>query len=543
MSAATAWLERHAPAVNAINVFPVPDGDTGTNMFLTMRSTLEEVARSEPPADAKVEQVLAAVARGALLGARGNSGVILSQILRGLARSAEGAEALDAAVLAAGLEEGADSAYKAVTNPVEGTILTVVRDSAAAARDALSRGGPDLIGLMETVVAAAKESVDRTPTLLPVLAEAGVVDAGGQGLYVLLDGMARHLKGEEMEPAPVAEEAGVGQEWLAVTHQLHEREESLYGYCTEFLVSGESLNADSIRSRMQVLGDSVLVVGDERLVRVHVHTNDPGAALSQGTGVGNLVQVKVDNIRQQADRFLELHGGRQGVPATPAAAAQAPPQAINVVAVASGEGMQGVLRSVGATSIVSGGPTMNPSTREILAAVDECPADDVIILPNDKNIILAAEQAVDLAEKRIKVVPTRSVPQGIAALLAMNQEEDVEANASAMAEAAKAVRTIEVSRAVRATSVKGIKIAEGQAIAIVDDELTLAAESPEAALLEAVSGLLADGPALLTIYYGADTPESEAKPVAAGLSQRHPNLETEVVSGGQPHYHYIASLE
>ncbi len=533
-AAAAAWLEQHVEQVNAINVFPVPDGDTGTNMYLTMRSTLEEAQRCQ---EDSVGAMLAAMSHGALMGARGNSGVILSQIIRGLARAADGAREMDGPGLVAGLEEGSQAAYKAVTKPAEGTILTVMRETAAAARKALAGGRRDIVGLLEVAVDAAKDSVARTPTLLPVLAEAGVVDAGGQGLFLLLQGMLKHLKGEPLEVAAAGEER-VGREWLAVTEQLHETEESLYGYCTEVLVGGHDLEPDAIRERMLGLGDSVLVVGDDSLVRVHVHTNDPGAALSHGTSVGSLLQVKVDNIRQQADRFLELHEAR----AAPGGV-QAQPEAISSVAVAAGEGLAAVFRSMGCTRVVSGGPTMNPSTRDILEAVEACPADEVIVLPNDKNIIMAAQQAVDLTKKALKVVPTRSMPQGIAALLALNQDADLDSNVRAMDEAGRGVRTVEVCRAVRSTSLRGVKVAEGQIIAIVDDELKLAAKSAEEAVVRALEDLPGRDTSLITLYYGADTLQHDAEALADDLRERYSDHEVEVVFGGQPHYPYLVSVE
>ena len=530
--AAAAWLERHVEQVNAINVFPVPDGDTGTNMFLTMRSILEEAHRCR---EEGVSAMLAAMSQGALMGARGNSGVILSQIIRGMARAADGAEAMDGEGLVLGLEEGSAAAYKAVTKPTEGTILTVMREVAQATRESLTGGRRDIGGLLEAAVDAAKESVARTPTLLPVLAEAGVVDAGGQGLYVLLEGMLRYLKGEPLDVTVVVGEEQVGREWLTVTEQLHEVEESLYGYCTELLIGGKELDPDSIRDRMLELGDSVLVVGDDRMVRVHVHTDDPGAALSQGTAVGSLVQVKVDNIRQQADRFLELHEGQQAVEAEPAA--------ISSVAVVAGEGMATVFRSVGCTKVISGGPTMNPSTREIMEAVEACPSADVVVLPNDKNIIMAAEQATELTSKRVQVVRTRSIPQGIAALLALNQDADLDDNARAMEEARKGVHTVEVCRAVRSTSLRGVKVEKGQIIAVVDDELKLAAGSAEEAVVRTLEGLATEETSLITLYYGEDSGQSQAEALADELRERHPGHEVEVVFGGQPHYNYIVSLE
>ena len=531
-SAATTWLERNVDSINAINVFPVPDGDTGTNMHLTMRSTMEEAARSQSNA---VGEVLATLAHGALMGARGNSGVILSQVIRGLATASEGADTVDPAGLVVCLESGSAQAYRAVTKPVEGTILTVIREVAAATRQALPQAGQDIIGIMDVAVVSAERAVARTPSLLPVLAEAGVVDAGGQGLFVLLDGMARQLKGEPT-PAAVAVAAGdqsVQGGWLAGTHQLHEGDESPYGYCTEFLIVGRQLDAELLRARMLELGDSVLVVGDERLIRVHVHTDDPGAALGQGTRAGSLSQVKVDNIQQQADKFLERHDSPTALQT----------QLPAVVALASGEGLAQVFRDVGAAGIVSGGPTMNPSTRDILDVVEACPSHEVIVLPNDKNIIMAARQTLELTDKRVRVVPTTSIPQGIAALLALTEDSDADASAEAMEEARLSVRTVEVCRAVRGTTVKGITVRQGQAIAIIEDELTLAAESPDEALSSALAGMPLEGTSLITLYYGADTGEEQARAVARELERTYPGHEVEVVYGGQPHYNYIASLE
>lgn len=529
--AAMTWLERHADRVNAVNVFPVPDGDTGTNMFLTMRSTMQEAGQC---ADESAGAMLAAMSHGALMGARGNSGVILSQIIRGIAQAGEGKEAMDASGFVSGLEQGAAAAYKAVTKPAEGTILTVVREVAEDARKRLNGSSPDLLPLLESAVDVARESVARTPTLLPVLAEAGVVDAGGLGLSYILEGMLRGLRGESLE-VENQEAAGVGEDWLQTTDQRHATEESLYGYCTEVLVSGTGLDPDSIREQMLRLGDSVLVVGDDSLVRVHVHTDDPGAALSHGTSVGSLVQVKVDNIRRQAEQFVQMHEERQSQPMAPGG--------VCTVAVVAGAGMAEVFESVGCTFVVSGGPTMNPSTKDILDAVESCPSDDVIVLPNDKNIIMAAQQAVGLTKKRMVVVPTRSMPQGIAALLAMKPEEGLDENAHAMEEGRQLVRTVEVTRAVRTTKIGGVKVEEGQCIAIVDDELKLSAPSSEQAALQALEGLAGAGTSLITLYYGGATDEAPATLLAQDLRERMTGYDIEVVFGGQPHYDYVISVE
>ncbi|MDO8616456.1 MAG: DAK2 domain-containing protein [Dehalococcoidia bacterium] len=531
-AAATAWLERHIDQINAVNVFPVPDGDTGANMYLTMRSTMEEAGRC---ADDAVGPMLAAMSHGALMGARGNSGVILSQIIRGMAQAVAGSAAMDCAALARGLEEGSAAAYRAVTKPAEGTILTVVREVSQAARSELESGRQDLVRLMETAVREARESVARTPTLLPVLAEAGVVDAGALGLATLLEGMLRYLKGEPVDEATDLAAESVGQDWLSIVEQRHETQESLYGYCTEVLVAGSGLDVDALRGRVLELGDSVLVVGDDQMVRVHVHTDDPGAVLSTGTAVGSLAQVKVDNIRRQAESFVQMHEERLGGPA------EAP--AICTVAVAAGEGLAGVFAGVGCTKVVSGGPTMNPSTRDILEAVEACPSGDVVVLPNDKNIIMAARLACDLTRKRMRVVPSRSVPQGIAALLAMSPEEGLEENIKAMEQALASVRTIEVTRAVRSTKLKGVRIKEGDVIAIVDDELKLAAESPEAAVQQALGDIAGGETSLITLYYGAGTQRKQADALAAQLRRRFRGHEVEVIFGGQPHYDYIVSLE
>jgi len=530
--AATAWLDRNKEQVNAINVFPVPDGDTGTNMTLTMRSTMEEAERcGDPSAGA----MMAAMSHGALMGARGNSGVILSQILRGAARAAKGTATLDSRGLAAAFAEGSTAAYQAVTKPTEGTILTVIREVADAAVECANGSSPELLKLLEIASETAKESVARTPSLLPVLAEAGVVDAGGQGLSVLIEGMLKHLRGEEIEAA-VSSAGPVEQEWLSVVDQRHQVEASPYGYCLEVLLEGVDLDVPWLREEMLGLGDSVIVVGDETLVRIHVHTDDPGAVLKRGTSVGQLAQVKVDNINRQAERFVEMQKAAHVL--LPVAASL-----ISCVAVAPGDGLADVFRSTGCDQVVSGGPTMNPSTKDILDAIERCPTDDVVVLPNDKNIILAAEQAVGMTQKNVRVVKSRSVPQGLAALLAVNPEDGLDENAGAMEAALRGVRTIEITRAARSTSVDGVEVETGQAIAIVDDKLTLASDSPEDALIEALRGLTGGGTSLVTLYYGAETTQSNADGLAGLIRESVPGHEVDVVRGGQPHYQYIASLE
>jgi DAK2 domain fusion protein YloV len=530
--AAMTWLERHVDRVNAVNVFPVPDGDTGTNMFLTMRSTLQDADQST---STSASEILAAMSHGALMGARGNSGVILSQIIRGIAQSQEGNDQMDAAGLAEGLATGSDAAYKAVTRPAEGTILTVAREVSEAVRAACDGGESRLPSLLEVAVSTAKDSVERTPSLLPALAEAGVVDAGGLGLSYLLEGMLKQLRGESLDVSVDAATDTVGRDWLDMTEQRHATEDSPYGYCTEVLVSGSTLDPDATRSRIMELGDSVLVVGDERLVRVHVHTDDPGAVLTHGTGVGQLSQVKVDNIRGQAERFVQMHEDRGVAPAEPGA--------VSTVAVVAGDGMASVFRSVGCTQIVSGGPTMNPSTKDIVDAVEACSGKDVVVIPNDKNIIMAARQAAEASKKRVHVVESRSMPQGVAALLAISPEDTITENLAAMREALESVRTIEVTRAVRTTSVGGVKVAEGQIIAVVDDQLKHATDSVEDAVLQAIESVTGTGTSLITLYRGGEATEEDSASLAATVRERFPGHEVELHSGGQPHYDFIISVE
>ena len=534
---ATQWLGRHVESLNAINVFPVPDGDTGTNMYLTLRSTLEEAYGD---GDRGAGEMLEAMAKGALIGARGNSGVILSQIIRGLARAAREQQRIDAVGLAEGLREGAASAYTAVSQPREGTILTVAREAADAAQVEANRGGGDVLAVMAAAAAAARESVARTPDLLPVLAEAGVVDAGGQGFYVMLEGSLRYLRREEEEAsvgAPVGREA-LERDWLTVTSQAHDQMhaigQAMYGYCTEFLVSGEGLPVDGVREQMLKLGDSVLVVGGETLVRVHVHTDDPGAALSFCTTFGRLNQVKVDNIEAQAEQFLAMHQLQTEA---------AEPSDIATVVVVAGEGMEQIFRSVGATAVVHGGPTMNPSTRELLDAIEQCPSDKAILIPNDKNIVMAARQAVPLSQKQVRVINTTTLPQGVAALLAFSPDMDLDTNAEAMEEARTTVHTVEVTRAIRSTRVGGLRIREGQVIAVVDGELKVAEKTPSAAVDAALGHLPLEELSLITLYYGEDTSEHEAHVLARELRRAYPHHDVEVVSGGQPHYYYIVSAE
>lgn len=522
-NAATRWLERSAQSINALNVFPVPDGDTGINMLMTMRAATEEASRNSTGGAAAVAQ---AMARGSLMGARGNSGVILSQIFRGLAHGLDNKRTFSPHDFANALAESADFAYKGVTKPVEGTILTVIREAAAAAQAKSSSNNTDMLSVMETVVEEAKASVARTPSLLPVLRQAGVVDAGGQGLYVVFEGALRYLRGE---PA-VAEPAEIAPVATPIIAAQKPDEKAQYGYCTEFLLHGKVLDPEAIREKLTTLGESVLVVGDASMIRVHLHTFDPGVALSYAAALGTLQQVKVENMDDQHQDFL-------------AAKTQQPIGNISTIAVASGEGLIQVFYSVGATIVVSGGETMNPSVQELLQAVESAHSDKVVILPNNANIAMAARQVPGLTKKKVEVVPTETIPQGIAALLVFNYEADLETNVAAMKAALSTVHSGEVTTAVRSMSLDGMTVKEGQAIAFLDGALVFADDSVPQVVHKLLDKADVGQAGLVTVYYGADTEQAEAERIGESVREKYPALEVEVVAGGQPHYNYIISVE
>jgi len=516
-NAAVLWLERSAEEIDSLNVFPVPDGDTGTNMLLTMRSAILEALRFP---NESASSVARALARGALMGARGNSGVILSQILRGLASTLDEKECLEGSDLVSGLMSGSNLAYKAVSCPVEGTILTVIKEASAAAEGASADN--DLYSIIEAVVSEAKDSVARTPSLLPVLREAGVVDAGGLGLYVIFEGFLRYLRGEMGEGGEIPER--ISMEFPKVV-----TEERVYGYCTEFMIQGQNLSLDEIRDRLEAIGESVLVVGDENMVRVHVHTLDPGAAIGCATSLGTLHQVKVENMDEQHEEFLAMK--------------RATAVEIAIVAVVSGDGLMEVFQSLGATAVVPGGQTMNPSTGELLKVVASVPSNRVIILPNNANIVLGAEQVKGLSAKRVEIVPAETIPQGVAALLAFNYEADLEANVAAMNKAISTVKTVEVTTAVRAAKIGDLVMEEGQAIAFLDGEAVAVGDRIPQLVNEVLDRIDVAGSEIVTIYYGADTEASEAEGIAEALRRKYPNIEVEAIYGGQPHYNYVVSVE
>ena len=539
--AGSGWLELHHQSVNALNVFPVPDGDTGTNMLLTMRSALEEINTVHTTAASAVVQ---AAAHGALMGARGNSGVILSQILRGIAHGLSGEDMVDAAELIHAFRDGTTTAYRGVVRPVEGTILTVIREVA----DALEQRAAlrDLRDFFQVAVDVAAESVRKTPTLLAVLAEAGVVDAGGQGLFLILEGMHRCLNGmtvgAEVSPSPLLE---------VVQHA--EMPSGEYGYDVQCLVLGTDLNVEQIRDEILGMGDSVLVVGDSRTVKVHVHTDQPGKPLDYCASMGQIDRIIIENMQLQYEQFVDGAGATSGLglpeadPNGPSPAFLVGPSTalgpIGTVVVAAGDGMAQVFRSLGVHAIVRGGQTMNPSTEDLLTAIDGLAVDDVIVLPNNKNIILAARQAKDLSSKSVRVVASKSMPQGISALLVLSQQSDLDKNALQMEAALAAVQTGEVTTAVRDVRLGGVEVAEGDYIGLKDGELVVQGETAEGVVRALLDQMATEDAEIITLYRGEPITMDRAAELEAELREQYPEQEVELVDGGQPHYHFLFSVE
>lgn len=535
--AAYLWLEQHREIVNALNVFPVPDGDTGTNMYLTMRAAWNEIAQSD---DDEIGRVAQAVAQGALMGARGNSGVILSQILRGMAHAFRNKAVISAEDMVIGLRRGSDTAYKGVVKPVEGTILTVVREAADAAQRAAAVDR-DVRFVLDHTVQAAGEAVSRTPQLLPVLAKAGVVDSGGKGLYYILEGMLRSLQGESLSAATAVE---VEMPQRAPAIDPFHLPPIRYGFDVQFLIWGVNLSVDSIRQRMTEIGDFALVEGNSTLVKVHVHAFDPSVPLAYGYSQGFLTDLVIENMDAMAAAGTVPDDVKDMLSTAPGPVKVLEGvDGIGVIAVAPGPGLQKVFESLGVSAVVSGGQTMNPSTQELLQAIDALPTDEVILLPNNSNILLAAEQAKGLTAKRVVVVPSRTVPQGISALLAFNMQASLEENATAMSRAMVHIHTGEVTVAVRDASIDGIDVKAGDVIGMLNGALTTKGSTADEVVLMLLGQMDVSNTEIITIYFGADRPEAAAQALGAEVRRLYPDQEVEVISGGQPHYLYIISAE
>lgn len=533
-------LDHHKAHVNSLNVFPVPDGDTGTNMLLTMQSAYSRI--EDDTAEGHVGRMADRVARGALMGARGNSGVILSQIWRGFAKAVKERETFDTDGLAQALRASADTAYKGVMTPVEGTILTVIRAAADAAVRAASRSH-DLRDVFEQILDQARRTLATTPDLLPVLKQAGVVDSGGQGLVYIFEGMLRGLRGElaqtPAQPTAVAPARPVGVTAQELARPSNGRLENPYD--VQFILLGRNLDVPEVRRRIDAMGDSTVVVGDHETIKVHVHVKDPGVPLSYGVSLGQITDVVVENMQEQMETIIAA-----GQPGADAAAPERPtlqPGQVGVVAVAPGPGLAEVFHSLGVTVVVDGGQTNNPSTEELFQALQDVPSDRVILLPNNKNIIMAAEAAGEISPKTVLVVPTRSVPQGIGAMVSYDPNGDLAAVADQMRGAAGHVRTGELTIAVRDVELDGVQVKAGQYIGIVDGRLRASGGDLQTTLSELLPHLDLDDGEIVTLYYGADLDAAGAAAAADLITAEFPHIEIELLYGGQPHYHLIMGAE
>lgn len=534
-------LEKNKQAIDALNVFPVPDGDTGTNMSLTMMSAAKELHKVD---SASAGAMAAVVARGALMGARGNSGVILSQLYRGFSHALDGVEVIDTKAFAAALTSGSEAAYKAVMKPKEGTILTVARVIAEQATAYAQKNG-DLYGLLENMVIWGEDILKKTTDMLPVLKQAGVVDAGGQGLLTIYRGYKAAIDGENLDEigAILQLEEKAPEQF----EHAHGETDIEFGYCTEFLIQpvkegvGQA-HIDRLREKLSQIGDCVLVVGDPTLVKVHVHTDNPGKALQNALKLGELTSIKIDNMRQQ-HRHLVMDEALVS-DTMHAQAQQSYDKPYGIVSVCAGSGIAALMRDLGAQEIVEGGQTMNPSTEDILAAARRTGAKEVYILPNNSNIVLAAEQAAKLSEKQtIHVIPTKTVPQGIAALVPFMPDAPGEDNIARMTEAALAVRSGSVTYAVRDSQLDGREIHKDDVMGMSEGKLVSLGTDADAVAIDLLVAMADGGAETITVLYGDQVTEDRAKNVVEQISQLLPDCDVELVAGGQPLYYYLLSVE
>ena len=535
--------------INELNVFPVPDGDTGTNMTMTMMSAAKEVAALETD-DMKV--LCKAIASGSLRGARGNSGVILSQLFRGFTRELAAAEknTVEIPQLAAAFVRATETAYKAVMKPKEGTILTVARAMSDKAEE-LQNGATDIIAFAKDIIAAGDAALEQTPELLPVLKQAGVVDSGGQGLMTVMHGAFQALSGEIGEVFLEnfdAAQASESREAHPIDTSHLDTSEIRVGYCTEFIVNLEHPLSDdeeqAFKSFLESIGDSIVCVASEDMVKVHVHTNDPGLAIQKGLSMGSLSRMKIDNMREEHNERLIRNASQLAAEEKRKQAASAEKKPYGFLSVSVGDGLDRIFKEIGVDQLISGGQTMNPSTEDILNAIAAINADTIFILPNNKNIILAAQQARDLTEgKNVVVVPTRNIPEGITAMVSFLPESSPEENLAAMQEAIRHLATAEVTYAVRDTTMDDFEIHAGDFMAIGQNGMLTVEKKVEDAVLNAIEKLTADGKELVTLYYGSDVSEQNAKLVKELAEARFEDCEVELNYGGQPVYYYFISAE
>lgn len=542
VQAASTRLNKQAEYVNSLNVFPVPDGDTGTNMGMTITNGAKEVSDKPASTVGEAAQILS---KGLLMGARGNSGVITSQLFRGFGQSVKGKEELTGKDLAQAFQHGVEVAYKAVMKPVEGTILTVSRGAATAALKKAEQTD-DAVEVMRATLEGAKRALKKTPEMLPVLKEVGVVDSGGQGLVYIYEGFLAALTGEyivseDFEATPAVMSGMINAEHHKSVAGHVATEDITFGYCTEIMVAlrqgptyVKEFNYEEFRAYLNDLGDSLLVVNDDEIVKVHVHTEDPGLVMQAGLQYGSLVKVKVDNMREQHEAQVEKEGGFQ----QPAEQTE-----YAVIAVAAGEGLTEIFKSQGVDYVISGGQTMNPSTEDFVKAIELVNARNVILLPNNKNILMAAQSAAEVAEVAVKVIETRTIPQGFTTLLAFDPSRDIEANAEAMTASLADVKSGSVTTAVRDTTIDGLEIHEKDNLGMVDGKIVVSNPDMVETLTATFDQMLDEDSEIVTIYVGEEGDEALAQNLAQDLEEKYEDIEVEIHQGGQPVYPYLFSVE
>ncbi|HLR21373.1 MAG TPA: DAK2 domain-containing protein [Tissierellaceae bacterium] len=530
LKGAAKLLENNMEEVNSLNVFPVPDGDTGTNMSLTMNSAVKKGLSAE---DGDTYEIALSTSQGSLMGARGNSGVILSQLFRGLSNGLKGSRTIDVPTFANGLQQAAETAYNAVMKPTEGTILTVARECGEFAIS-ISKTEKDIVSFLERVIKHGNDTLNKTPDMLPVLKQANVVDAGGKGYMYVLEGMYNSLAG--IENYESFEEETVEEKYI--DRQSIDTDKIEYGYCTEFIINAENADIDKLREELSIDADSLLVVGGDDIIKIHIHTNNPGLILEKGLKLGELSDIKIDNMRYQheevllKDELLAMEDKKKEET-----------KKFSFVSVSIGEGLDQVFKELNVDYVLSGGQTMNPSTEDILKAIDNTKGENIFILPNNKNIILTAEQTKELSDKNIIIIPTRSIPEGIGALLGFDESLSVEENEKNMTEYIEDVYTGEVTYAVRDTSYNDTKIDKDDIIGISDDEIVTSGKDINKVAKDLINSMMNDDISIISIFYGNNIEDKEVEKLADLLEEKYEDVDVEVVFGGQPLYYYIFSLE
>ena len=534
MSNAANKLELQSEYVNSLNVFPVPDGDTGTNMSMTFRAAVKEIEGMD---NKNIGEVSKKLAKGALMGARGNSGVILSQILRGISKGLEGKEEADASEFANALLEGSKSAYKAVMRPTEGTILTIVR---IAGEVAVALKEDNITELMREVCRESKIMLDKTPEMLPALKKAKVVDSGGMGLLIILQGMQEALE-NGLKVTTGTPQAVKSSAVKAQRSETMSEEDIKFGYCTEFIILGDSNHAEEFKSKVINKGDSLVVVGYEDVIKVHIHTNNPGKVLEEAVKFGELSKIKIDNMREEHREMLE--GMYEEAAETEESVAAGEFKKYAFISVAMGEGMKNIFKDLGVDYVIEGGQTMNPSTQDMLEAIEKLNAEHIFILPNNKNIIMAANQAAEISDKDIRVIPTKTIPQGITCITMFNPEADVEENTEELKEAMEMVKTTSVTYAVRDTEVDGKEIKEGNILGLVEGKIKEVGEDPYKVAEDLIDSLVDEDSELITIFYGKDCEEEKVDALIEKLEGNYEDLDVQCYKGEQPLYYFIMSVE